>query len=56
MRLGVIFDSQAGYQLETPCENPSSPVALLLVIWDSYLTLSWPECTKTQPQIGSPSA
>jgi hypothetical protein len=53
MRLGVIFDYQAtnGKQGGLPVKAPS-PGALILVAWESYITPSWPECTKTPTSTG----
>jgi hypothetical protein len=48
MRLGVIYDSQATNKKQGVL--PVSPLplaALLLFAWESYMTLSRPEYTKT---------
>ncbi len=36
----------------TPCQNPLHPAALLLIAWESFMTPSWLEYTKTPPQTG----
>ncbi len=54
--LGAIYDSQATNrkQRELPVRAPP-PAALLLVTWESYMTPSWPEYTKTPLLAGGSS-
>jgi hypothetical protein len=52
VRLVVIYDSQANWKQGGLPEPPSHPAALLLDAWETCMTHSWPEYTKTPPKIG----
>jgi hypothetical protein len=51
VRLRVIYDSQATNRKQGGL-LPPPPTELLLVVWGSYMTPSWPGYTKTPPQRG----
>jgi hypothetical protein len=54
VRLEVTDDSQATNRKKgrLPVRAPLPSAALLLVAWESYMTPSHPEYTKTPPQTG----
>jgi hypothetical protein len=56
MRLRVINDSQGDQQEKgLPVKVHLPPVALLLVAWESYMTRTQPEHSKTPPQTNGSS-
>jgi hypothetical protein len=52
VRLGVIYDSQSTNTKQggLPVKGPLPHAALQLVAWESYMTLSQPQYTKTPPK------
>jgi hypothetical protein len=57
MQLGVIYDSQVTNRKQggLPVRAALPPFALLLVAWESYMTPSQQENTKTLPKNGRSS-
>ncbi len=51
VRLGFIYDQYRKHRV-LPAITATLPGALVLVAWESYMTPSWPEYTKTPPQRG----